>query len=256
MTLEIAKQMPELTRDQLDLVKRTVAQDATDDELRLFLHDCGRRGVHPLDRLIHFTKRGGKYVPITSIDFMRSRAAATGEYAGNDNPVFVYGDPDAKHPTESTVTVWRMVQGTRCAFTATARWSEYNPGQGLDFMWKKMPHVLLSKCAEALALRKGFPQEVAGLYAAEEMDQAKEVPLRIPVPTAAEVTAERTAISDDHPASDEMKSMVATLASKGMNEDAKAVLRNYGMESVKDIREKLTQHIADLVLAAQGPRKT
>ena len=69
------------------------------------------------------------------------------------------------------MTVWRFVQGQRCAFAATARWAEYKPDAN-DFMWKKMPHTMLAKCAEALALRKGFPKQLAGLYAKEEMEQA------------------------------------------------------------------------------------
>src|SRR5689334_21401817 len=162
---------PQVTTDQLDLIKRTVASGATADELKLYLFDCARQGVHPLDNLLHFTKRAGKYRPVTSIDFMRIRAAETNEYAGSDDAAFL-GSP--KHESfTATVTVWRMVQGTRCPFTGTARWPEYYPGDGPGgFMWLKMPHTMLAKCAEALALRKGFPRQLAGLYAKEELDQA------------------------------------------------------------------------------------
>lgn len=160
---------PSVTPDQMALITRTIAKEATPDELKLYLYDCQRQGVHPLDKLIHFTKRSGKYTPITSIDFMRIRAAETNDYAGSDDPVFV-GTPQSAD-FAATVTVWRFVQGQRCPFTATARWSEYKPEQN-DFMWRKMPHTMLGKCVEALALRKGFPRQLAGLYAKEELDQA------------------------------------------------------------------------------------
>lgn len=162
---------PLVSQEQLRLIKDTVAREATDLELQLFLYDCQRQGVHPLDRLLHFTKRGGKYTPVTSIDLMRTRAADTNEYAGSDDAVFA-GKPMLSD-FACTVTVWRIVQSQRCAFTATARWSEYYPGDGPGgTMWRKMPHTMLAKCAEGLALRKGFPRQLAGLYASEEMDQA------------------------------------------------------------------------------------
>jgi phage recombination protein Bet len=166
-----------VTPDEVTLIKATVAAGATDAELKLFLFDCQRQGVHPLDRLLHFTKRGGKYTPITSIDFMRTRAAETNEYAGSDAPLFaasggVWSSMAAEGtPVAAMVTVWRLVQGHRCKFEAVARWDEYKPDQN-DFLWKKMPHTMLGKCAEALALRKGFPRQLAGLYAREELDQA------------------------------------------------------------------------------------
>lgn len=169
---ELATIAPAVTSDQLELVKKTVAKDATPDELKLYLYDCARQGVHPLDKLIHFTKRNNRYTPITSIDFMRIRAAETGEYAGSDDATFSGDVEGSGHaPQSASVTVWRLVQGQRCSFTATARWAEYKPDAN-DFMWKKMPHTMLAKCAEALALRKGFPKQLAGLYAKEEMDQA------------------------------------------------------------------------------------
>lgn len=168
-----------LPKDQIDLIRRTVANGATNDELALFLYDCQRRGVHPLDKLLHFTKRGGRYTPVTSIDFMRAQAAMSGEMAGSDDPVFEQGDG---HPLEATVTVYRLTQGQRFAYTATARWAEYCPDNAP--MWKRMPYTMLGKCAEALALRKAFPQQLAGLYSGEEMDQADKAGYVVEAPAA------------------------------------------------------------------------
>jgi len=175
MSTAIAER-PAIPADELDLIRKTVANGATDAELKLFLFDCQRRGVHPLDKLLHFTKRGGRYTPVTSIDFMRSQAASTGEMAGSDDPVFhpkpTGADPEKfLPPSAATVTVYRMTQGQRFAYTATARWAEYCPDNAP--MWRRMPHTMLGKCAEALALRKAFPQQLQGLYAREEMDQAE-----------------------------------------------------------------------------------
>lgn len=165
---------PAVTSDELELIRKTIAKDATPEELKLFLYDCARQGVHPLDKLIHFTKRGreGRYTPITSIDFMRIRAADSGECIGSDDATFAGTPMTASF--EAHVTVYRLVQGQRAPFTATARWTEYKPDQ--DFMWKRMPHLMLAKCAEALALRKAFPKQLHGLYVKEEMEQAENTP--------------------------------------------------------------------------------
>jgi phage recombination protein Bet len=161
----------EVTADQLALVRNTVAKGATPEQLQLYLYDCQRQGVHPLDKLLHFTLRSGKYTPVTSIDLMRMRAQETGEYVGNDSYVFT-GTPGRPGFT-ALAQVWRLVQGQRVPFSRMARWEEYVPAAPGDHMWRKMPHVMLGKCAEAQALRAGFPRQLHGLYAAEEMDQAE-----------------------------------------------------------------------------------
>lgn len=116
------------------------------------------------------------------IDGFRSIAENTGAYAGNDDPVmgedkemsFTQGKEIGKMnvPCTATVTVYKMVQGLKCVFVATARWDEFYPGDKMGFMWRKMPNVMLGKCAEAQALRKAFPKVLGGVYAPEEMDQA------------------------------------------------------------------------------------
>lgn len=197
---------PTITPEQMALITKTVAKDATPDELKLYLYDCARQGVHPLDKLIHFTKRGGKYTPVTSIDFMRIQAANSGECLGISDPVF---EMDGPKLAAATVTVKRFVQGMVAEFTATARWSEYFPGEQSGHMWKKMPHTMLGKCAEALALRKGFPKQLAGLYAREEMDQAESRsepivkaprPVEAPNPEHIDAQAEAVAVRPPAPA--------------------------------------------------------
>lgn len=160
-----------ITNEQTDLIKRTICQGATDAEMQLFFFDCQRRGTHPLDKLIHFTKRDGKYTPVTSIDYFRLRAHSSGAYAGEGATTYELAEDGL--PNECTVAVLRIVQGQVCAWRATARWAEYYPGEKSGFMWRKMPFLMLAKCAEALALRKAFPAELQGLYVKEEMDQAE-----------------------------------------------------------------------------------
>lgn len=159
---------------QIGLIKRTIAKGATDDELSLFLHQCKRTGLDPLAKQIYFQKRFNKRANrfditiITGIDGYRLVAGRTGEHAGTDDAVF----DDESSPKKASVTTWRIVKGMRVPFAATARWSEYYPGDEQGFMWRKMPCGQLAKCAEALALRKAFPAELSGVYTKEEMEQA------------------------------------------------------------------------------------
>lgn len=184
-----------ITQEQTALIKQTICQGATDAEMKLFFYDCQRRGVHPLDKLIHFTKRSGKYTPITSIDFMRQRAQSTEKFAGEDEPI--YDTEEGQHPEWCKYSVYRLVDGQRYKWTATARWSEYYPGDQQGWAWKKMPWLMLAKCAEALVLRKAFPAELQGLYVKEEMDQAGPEPKPTVMDHKREASAKLAALKGD-----------------------------------------------------------
>jgi hypothetical protein len=106
----------------------------------------------------------------TSIDGYRVIAERSGQLAGIEDAV--YDREDLPHPNKASVTVYRLVDGLKVSFTASARWSEYAPTGGQAFMWQKMPYLMLGKCAETLALRKAFPNDLSGLYTNEEMAQA------------------------------------------------------------------------------------
>ena len=158
-----------ITPAQVDLIKSQIAKGATDDELKLFLHVADKSGLDPLSRQIYFIKRSGKMTIQTGIDGFRAVADRTGQYVGSSDPVF---EENGEIPSKATVTVNKVVGGIVGNFTATARWEEYYPGKSQGFMWDKMPHTMLGKCAEALALRKAFPAQLSGLYTDNEMDQA------------------------------------------------------------------------------------
>lgn len=156
--------------EQVSLIKRTIAKDSTDDELKLFMHQCKRTGLDPMTRQIYFMKRAGKVTIQTSIDGFRVIAERSGDYAGQDEPEFIY---KGEKLDCAKVKVYRFKGEQRyLAAVGVAYWNEYCPQQGQDFMWKKMPHTMLSKVAEALALRKAYPQDLSGLYTGDEMAQS------------------------------------------------------------------------------------
>ena len=217
-----------VTPEQKELVKKTVFPDATDAELQLFFFDCTRRGIHPLDKLIHPTKRNGKYTPITSIDLFRQRASESGEHMGTQDAVYT-GEP-GKPEFAASVTVYKHLRGEKCPFTATARWSEYFPGEKQGFMWQKMPHLMLAKCAEALALRKAFPQQLHGLYTHEEMAQAEPSRPTVNIPQTRPQVGNRD---------------MSPIPQEGSIEDARGVPDDYYKRTVLKPAERLVKHATD-----------
>lgn len=181
MSTEIAT-TTSYTPEQIDLLKRTICKGSTDDEFSLFVNQCKRTGLDPFMKQIHAVKRwdskaGREVMSIqVGIDGFRLIAERTGKYAGSDAPV--YDSEDGQRPNKATVTVWKFVNGVRCSFTRSARWSEFvqttKDGSPTRF-WQKMPYLMLAKCAEGAALRCAFPQELSGLYTDDEMGQAEQV---------------------------------------------------------------------------------
>lgn len=184
------------------LIKRTaMATHASDDEFQLFLAVADRLGLDPLTRQIYaIHRRSGKddhgadkfqMTIQTGIDGFAAIAERTRVYAGADDIVF--DREDAEHPNKATATVYRLVQGQRVPFTASARWSEYaqrkpvwrdrkpayengQPVYELTGKWADMPYNMLGKCALAKALRMAFPAQLSGVYTDDEMGQADNVP--------------------------------------------------------------------------------
>lgn len=186
MSKEIA--LVNFNEDQINLIKSQIAPKATDSELQLFLYQAKRTGLDPLTRQIYAIHRNVKEKEFgkdvwkqkmsiqTSIDGFRVIAERSGDYAGQDEPIFT---EEGNKLISCKVAVYRFRNDMRYpAAVGVAYWSEYvqtdNEGRPSG-LWKKMPHTMLAKVAEALALRKAYPQDLSGLYTSDEMNQADEI---------------------------------------------------------------------------------
>jgi phage recombination protein Bet len=153
---------------KVDLIKRLYCKGASNDELELFMHACKRTGLDPFMKQIYAIKRGGQMTIQTGIDGLRLVAERTANYSPGRESTFAYDDKGILLSATSYIKK-RTSDGTWHEVAATAYLDEYNAKQGL---WNKMPRAMLSKCAEALALRKAFPAEMSGIYTMDEMQQA------------------------------------------------------------------------------------
>lgn len=181
------------SEQQVQLIRSQIAPKANKDELAYFLQQCARTQLDPFSRQIYAIHRWNgqqKREVMTiqvSIDGFRVIAERSGNYAGQGEPEYIEKD---NRLDCCKVRVYKFSpRGDRYeAAVGVAYWNEYvqttKEGQPAG-LWAKMPRVMLAKVAEALALRKAFPQDLSGLYTSEEMLQADQQP--VTVDTVAEV---------------------------------------------------------------------
>src|SRR4051794_19111919 len=115
------------SREEVDLIKNTVARGASDNELKLFMMVAKRSGLDPFSKQIHFVQRkvknkdgswGNVGTIQTGIDGFRAIAERSGTLAGIDDAVF--DSEDNPHPQKAAVTVYRWLHGQWVAFSASA----------------------------------------------------------------------------------------------------------------------------------------
>jgi phage recombination protein Bet len=202
-----------LDEDKINLMRRTIARGASDDELALFIEQCQRTGLDPFARQIYSVRRkqwnaqARSYeeaqVIQVSIDGFRLIADRTRKYAGQVGPWWCGADGEWKE-------VWLSSEPPAAAKVGVMRHDFHQPlfaialyhsyvqtnshGEPVS-RWKMDPAGMIAKCAEALALRRAFPQEMSGLYTTEEMGQADN-------PTSATGTSALQADATDAPVSE------------------------------------------------------
>jgi phage recombination protein Bet len=182
----------------LALIRRTVAMDTTDDEFALFIHWARSLRLDPLRRQVHafvFHKQDPKkrrLSLVTSIEGFRAIAARTGNYRPDENEPSFIADDTIKTETNPAalfscaVRVWQYAHGQWLPITGVARWEEFAPLKTVwidnqpterkvldkSGRWGDMPFLMLAKCAEAQAIRKGWPEDLSNTFVGEEIEQA------------------------------------------------------------------------------------
>jgi phage recombination protein Bet len=171
-------------KENVELLKTTLAAAntvLTDAELQLTIYTATQRGLNPLTKQMYVMKdKAGRISFITSIDGFRLIAQRTREYRGQVGPQWCGKDGqwrdvwlENEPPAAAKVGVYR--EGFKEAVYGIATWKSYSRTTG---QWPTMGPEMLAKCAESLAFRKAFPEDLSGLYTAEEMDQAERPPAR------------------------------------------------------------------------------
>ena len=256
MSLVPKDQSPKL---YVDLIKSQImgvdakGNSRSDEDMLLFMYVAKRTGLDPLTKQIYAifrwdSRQGKERMTIqASIDGMRLVAQRTKGYAGQDD--VIYDDESKTYPGKATVTVYKLMGGERVSFTASARWGEYcqKDSKGMPMiMWAKMPYLMLGKCAEALALRKAFPNELSGIYAPEEMAQESNILGGLEAPTRfkKEIEVISGAPADDSTKS-ELNIQVEDMPEPKTNGEAKVVLGTTEKPDLSAMRKALKPEVME-----------
>ncbi|MBM4716198.1 phage recombination protein Bet [Rhodococcus hoagii] len=230
--LAIASDQEGFTAKQVAALRQIGAEDATDGDLQVFFHQCQRTGLDPFARQIYLIGRKSrgqvKYTIQTGIDGFRLIASRTGQLDGYEDTLWCGEDGKwtdvwlkRTPPAAAKVTVIR--NGAR--YPAVALFTEYagtNYNGELTQMWASKGALMLAKCAEALALRKAFPQDLSGLYTSDEMQQANNGQESAPAPQRQRQQSQRpTSITEalaPEPVAVDMESLMDAAALAGTYE--------------------------------------
>jgi hypothetical protein len=208
----------EFTAKELAALKKEHAPGATDEQFELWLADCKQRGLVPVRDVLLQLRTGEEWDPsigarvkrtkavyITTIGGIRKLAEGTGKYAGQLPSKWIYLDAEGRPTIESEVPLpdpknepypllpWAakatiLRKDFDAPLSVVARFWAYAQRQrdgSLTAIWgqKGRAAEMLEKCAESLAFRKGFPEQLSGLYIAEElMNNEEETSPGIPPP--------------------------------------------------------------------------
>lgn len=227
-SLEIQSNQTFWTDGQISALKQLGLAHAPMGDLQVFFHQAKKTGLDPFSRQIYMIERGGKFGIQSSIDGLRIVAQRSGEYAGQSGPYWCGKDGNWRDvwleptpPAAAKVGVYR--KGFTEPLSAIALWSSYALSSPV---WKKMPDLMLAKCAEALALRKAFPNDLSGIYTEDEMAQADEKPAQKPEKIKLESVVKNPE-PDIQLSQDNWLEVIGLVAKAATKKEAKAIWTQY-----------------------------
>lgn len=198
-------QVYDMRPSQLAVVKGTIAKDCNADEFNLYMEAAKSYGLDPFRRQIIplvFSKDNPdkrRMSIVVSRDGLRVIAQRCQNYRPASEKAEWEIDEGLIAPlnpkglVSCTVYLWQQDnRGEWFRVKGEASWDEFAPvtdewaydqeerkrkptgKKTLDpsSNWAKMPKIMLEKCAEAQALRAGWPDQFSGVYVQEEMDRA------------------------------------------------------------------------------------
>lgn len=196
-------QLSGYTGAQIALIRQTVAKDCNEQEFNLFFEACRAYGLDPFRKQISalvFNKNKAnkrQMAIIVSRDGYRVIAQRCKNYRPASEPAAIETDPELVSNTnpkgivKATVRLWQQDnRGEWFPVAGEAYWDEFaaikdkygEDASGewrptgvkeLDGNWGRMPVVMITKCAEAQALRAGWPDQFGGIYSEDEMHKAE-----------------------------------------------------------------------------------
>jgi phage recombination protein Bet len=168
---------PVWNEEQVALVKRTVAKDATNDELKMFMHLSGKYNLDPFAKEIWFLKMGGTPTITTSRDGYLKIANEHPAFDGLASDVVYAKDSFSKTPEGVNHTYGVGERGAilgayALIFRKDRKFPIYVFAPMKDYqkpsnIWKTYPHAMILKVAEAMALKRAF--SLSGLVTVEEL---------------------------------------------------------------------------------------
>lgn len=261
---------------QLAALRHMGVENAHGGDLAVFHHVCQRTGLDPFARQIHMIGRNSKnqrtnewetkYTIQTGIDGFRLIGRRAADRAHETISVEA---PQWAHEDGSWRDVWMPKWGLPIAarvllrrngepFTAVALFDEYKQTKrdgGLTSMWAQRPAGQLAKCAEALAWRMAFPQDLSGIYADEEMGQADR-PERHEVPAVGGSAADRmgavlgTVVPPDEPDSEPVDESAPDSVTSSQIKKLGASMRDAGLTD----RSAALAYVAKIIGREVGSR--